>query len=72
MAKHSNETANLGLFRHHAVRDNVMLSVEEQFNFYGYKIQFKSHMINRSLHPWSLHMKFMNFTESSFHKFHIK
>ena len=33
---------------------------------------FKSHMINRILHSWSFHMKFMKFAEGSFHKFHMK
>ena len=29
-------------------------------------------MINRFLHSWSIHMKFMKFAKVSFHKFHIK
>ena len=33
---------------------------------------FKSHMINRILHSWSFHMKFMKLAEGSFHKFRIK
>ena len=28
-------------------------------------------MINRILHSWSFHMKFMKLAEGSFHKFHI-
>ena len=29
-------------------------------------------MINRILHSWSFHMKFMKLAKGSFHKFHIK
>ena len=32
----------------------------------------KGHMINRILHSWSFHMKFMKLAEGSFHKFHMK
>ena len=33
---------------------------------------FKGRMINRILHSWSFHMKFMKLAEGSFHKFHMK
>ena len=36
------------------------------------KSSFKDHMINRILHLWSFHMKFMKLAEGSFHKFHMK
>ena len=37
------------------------------------KIPFlKDHMINRILHLWSFHIKFMKLAEGSFHKFHMK
>ena len=32
----------------------------------------KRHMINRILHSWSFHMKFMTLAEGLFHKFHMK
>ena len=32
----------------------------------------KGHMINRILHSWSFHMKFIKLAEGSFHKFHMK
>ena len=31
----------------------------------------KGHMINRILHEWSFHMKFMKLAEGSFNKFHM-
>ena len=36
------------------------------------KSRFKGHLINRILHSWSFHMKFMKLAEGSFHKFHMK
>ena len=37
------------------------------------KDPFESHnMINRILHSWSFHMKFIKLAEGSFDKFHIK
>ena len=39
-------------------------------NFKGSKI--KGLKINRILHEWSFHMKFMKLAEGSFHKFHMK
>ena len=36
------------------------------------KCHLKGKMINRILHPWSFHMKFMKLAEGSFHKFHMK
>ena len=33
---------------------------------------FESHMINRILHEWSFHMKFIKLAEGSFDKFHMK
>ena len=35
------------------------------------KSVFKSHMINRILHSWSFHIKFMKVAKGSFHKFHM-
>ena len=35
-------------------------------------LSYKSHMINRILHSWSFHMKFMKFAEGSFYKFQMK
>ena len=32
----------------------------------------KGHMVNRILHSWSFHMKFIKLAEGSFHKFHMK
>ena len=43
-----------------------------RLNFYGYNIHFESNMINRILHSWPFHMKFLKLVEDSFHKFHIK
>ena len=36
------------------------------------KSHLKGHMINRILHSWSFHMKFMKLAEDLFHKFHMK
>ena len=36
------------------------------------KLHLKGHMINRILHSWSFHMKFMKLAEGWFHKFHMK
>ena len=44
-----------------------ILSILKAFNTI-----LKGHMINRILHSWSFHMKFMKLAEGSFHKFHIK
>ena len=35
------------------------------------KIQFKTVMINRILHSWLFHMKFIKLADGSFYKFHI-
>ena len=32
----------------------------------------KGHMINRILHSWSFHMKFIKLAKGSFDKFHMK
>ena len=36
------------------------------------KSHLKGRMINRILHSWSFHMKFMKVAEGSFHKSHMK
>ena len=36
------------------------------------KSQLKGHILNRILHSWSFHIKFMKLAEGSFHKFHMK
>ena len=36
------------------------------------KSHLKGQMINRILHWWSFHKKFMKLAEGSFHKFHMK
>ena len=36
------------------------------------KTILEGHMINKILHSWSFHMKFMKLAEVSFHKFHMK
>ena len=41
------------------------------FTLKATKSHFKGYMINRILDEWSFHIKFMNLTESSFHKFHM-
>ena len=42
--------------------------------FYLFEIMFilKDHMINRILHEWSCHIKFMKLARGLFHKFHMK
>ena len=46
--------------------------IEIIFILKAIKYHFKGHMINRILHSWSFHMKFMTPAEGSFHKFHMK
>ena len=36
------------------------------------KFHLKDPMINRILHSWSFHMKFMKLAKNWFHKFHVK
>ena len=36
------------------------------------KSYLNGHMINRILHKWSFHMKFIKLTKGSFNKFHMK
>ena len=54
------------------VRVNNAFLVEIMFIFKAIKSHFKGHVINRILHSWSFHMKFMKLAEGSFHKFLIK
>ena len=46
--------------------------IEIIFILKAIKYHFEGHMINRVLHSWSFHMKFMKLAEGSFHKFHMK
>ena len=46
--------------------------IELMFILKGINPILKGQMINRILHLWSFHMKFMKLAEGSFHKFHIK
>ena len=46
--------------------------IEIMFIFKVIKSILKGHMINRILHSWSFHMKFMKLAEGAYHKFHIK
>ena len=64
----------LGYWRvtHDAVGDNIMFSIEIISTFKAIKPHLKGHMINRILHSWLFHMKFMKLAEGSFHKFHMK
>ena len=41
-------------------------------SFKSIKLYLNSHMINRILHLWSFHMKFMKLAQGLFHKFHMK
>ena len=46
--------------------------IEKMFILKAIKYHFKGHMINRILHSWSFHMKYMKLAVSEFHKFHMK
>ena len=46
--------------------------IEIMLNLKVIKFILKGHMINRILHSWSFHMKFMKQAYGSFHKFHMK
>ena len=46
--------------------------IEIMLIFKAIKSHFKGHVINRILHSWSFHMKFMKLAEGSFHNFHMK
>ena len=46
--------------------------IEIMFDLKAINPIFKDHMINRILHSWSFHTKFMKLAEGSFHKFHMK
>ena len=50
----------------------MLFFIEINFNLNAIKSRFKGHMINRILHEWSFHMKFMKLAKGSFHKFHMK
>ena len=50
----------------------MRLPSEMVFIWKAIKSYKKGHMINRIVHSWSFHMKFMKLAEGSFHKFHIK
>ena len=48
------------------------LSVDPRVILKATKSILKRHMINRILHSWSFHMKFVTPAEGFFHKFYIK
>ena len=76
LLKPYDHTFNNNLARTRNVIDNVcvrnVLFIEILFILKAIKSHFKGHMINRILHSWSFHMKFMKLTDGSFHKFHMK
>ena len=53
------------------IRANNACLIEIMFILKAIKSQ-KGHMINRILHSWSFHMKFMKRAFGEFHKFHMK
>ena len=65
-------TRVLTLWRDDDVRDNHAFFVEIMSTLKVIKTILKGHMINRILHSWSFHMKFIKLSEGSFDKFHIK
>ena len=73
--KIDDHTCNNTLARTRNVIDNV--HANNAFS-YGNNVYLKGdkflklHMLNRILHSWPFHMKFMKLAKGSFHKFHIK
>ena len=63
-------TCNNTLARTRSVIDNVRYKII--FILKAINPILKGIMINRILHSWSFHMKFMKLSEGSFHKFHMK
>ena len=49
----------------------IRLLAEIMLILWAIKSHLKGQMINRILHSWSFHMKFMELAESLFHKFHM-
>ena len=50
----------------------MLFFVEIMSTLKAKKALLKGHMINRILHEWSFHMKFIKLAEGSFDKFHMK
>ena len=55
-----------------SVRDVNAFFVEILSTLKAIKTHLKGNMINRILHSWSFHMKFIKLAEGSFGKFHMK
>ena len=51
---------------------STMCFLVNMFNLKAIKSNFKGHIINRILHSWSFHMKFMKLAQGLFHKFLMK
>ena len=49
----------------------ICFLLEILFILMAIKSILKSHIINRILHGWSFHMKFMTLAKGLFHKFHM-
>ena len=60
------------MYLHHDVRNNNAFFVEILSTLKAIKTFLKGHMINRILHSWSFHMKFIKLAEGSFENFHMK
>ena len=54
------------------VRVNIRFLLELMFILKAIKSCLKGHMINRILHEWSFHMKFVKLAKGSFDIFHMK
>ena len=54
------------------VCDNNAFFFEIMSTLKAIKALLKGHMINRILHSWSFHMKFIELAEGLFDKFHMK
>ena len=70
-------TREITLWRVHVTPLTTSIStrrfiIEIVFTLSGIKPHLKGHLINKILHSWSFHMKFMKLAEGSFHKFHMK
>ena len=54
------------------VHVNHAFTFEQLSTLKAIKSNLNGHIINRILHSWSFHMKFMKLSTDSFHKFHMK
>ena len=74
--KSYDHTCNNTLARRRNVIDNVLVKMRFLLEILSILkaiiSSFKGHIINRILHSWSFHMKFMKLAENSFHKFLMK